>query len=285
MTSARPNLFVIGAEKAGTTTLCTLLAEHPDVFLSNPREPNFFTRPRDEDEWRRYESLFAGAHGFKIVGEGSTTYSKCDTHPGTPARVAEYVPGAKIIYIVRHPLDRMRSQWLQRIDMSMPTPDDFSQAVRTLPVFLDASRYWRNISAWREHFDDLQILVLFLEDLQTDAVGTLNRCFQFLDLADFHRFTDPHRPRNTAAEKRSDRRLLRLLRRVPGYTPLRDRLAPQHLRRLFKPLLTRPIVARPEFDPQTQAWAADQLAADALQFLTFYGKPADYWNLNAARAA
>ena len=237
-----PNFFVIGAEKAGTTSVCELLSQHPDVFFSHPKEPNFFTRPAGEvrsTEW--YESLFASAAPYKLVGEGSTTYSKCQTYPGTAKRIASYAPDARIIYIVRHPVQRVESQWIQRRSMSIATPRDFSVAVREDPVLLDASRYWENLNAYREHFDDSQILLLFLEDMKVDPNATILTCLKFLGLDPKVALNDIDRPRNTAEEKREDGSVLDLARRIPLFTNLRDRFVPHTFRRMFKSLLTKPI--------------------------------------------
>ena len=83
----RPNYFVIGAPKAGTTSLCSHLGAHPDVFMSDPKEPQFFSHNLHRGyEW--YASLFESASGHAAVGEGSTTYSSTGIWPvrGSPSR-------------------------------------------------------------------------------------------------------------------------------------------------------------------------------------------------------
>lgn len=278
----RPNFFVIGAEKAGTTSMCELLGQHPDVFFSQPKEPNFFTRPVGEcDSLEWYESLFASAGGYKLVGEGSTTYSKCQTYPGTAGRIASYAPDARLIYIVRHPLQRIESQWIQRRSMSIATPGNFSVAVREDPVLLDASLYWKNLSAYRDYFDDSQILLLFLEDLKSDPHTTIDACFRFLQLEPDIDLNDVERPRNTAVEKREDGSVLQVARRLPLFTELRDRFAPHSVRLMLKTLLTKPIGERPEWDDNTRLWFVEQIADDNARLLEFAGKPKSFWNLTS----
>ena len=201
----RPNFFVIGAEKAGTTSLYELMGQHPGVFFSQKKEPNFFIRPAPgKRELEEYESRFASASAYDAVGEASTTYSKCMTHSGTAARIAKYAPDARIIYIVRDPLLRVESQWIQRQSMSIATPRTFSVAIREDRVLLDASMYWQNLEEYRKYFDDSRILVLFLEDLKSSPHATLETCFRFLQLDPNVTLNDLSRPRNTAGEKRED---------------------------------------------------------------------------------
>jgi hypothetical protein len=274
----RPNFFMIGAEKAGTTSLCELLSQHPDVFFSHRKEPNFFMRPIGElQPLEEYEAMFSSAAGFSAVGEGSTTYSKCRTHPGTAARIAAYAPDARIIYIVRHPLRRVESQWIQRRSMSIATPRIFSVAVREDSVLLDAALYWRNLSVYREHFDDSKILLLFLEDMNADPQATLQTCFQFLNLDPEIALRDIDRPRNTAGEKREDGSLLDAARRIPLFRQLRDRFVPHDIRRIFKPFLTKRIRERPEWDGDTKTWFLKQIADDNSCLLKFAGKPENFW--------
>lgn len=277
----RPNFFVIGAEKAGTTSLCELLSQHPDVFFSQPKEPSFFMCPCGE--WQSlqwYESLFASAGGCTAVGEGSTTYSKCQTHPGTARRIAEYAPDARIIYIVRHPLRRLESQWIQRRSMSLPTHRSFAAAVQKDRVLLDASLYWRNLSVYRDHFDDSRILVLFLEDMKANPSATLQSCFEFLQVDPDIALVDLNRVRNSRDEKREERGVLRMARRLPLFSKLRDRLLSQTAREIFRTLLTRPIGQRPEWEDDARAWFLKEIAADNARLLKFAGKPTDYWQLN-----
>lgn len=286
----RPNLFMIGAEKAGTTSLYELLSQHPDIYFSRWKEPNFFIRPPGRSHsLAQYESLFNSATEFSTVGEASTTYSKCQTHPGTAARISAYAPDARIIYIVRQPLLRVESQWIQRRSMSIATPGTFSVAVREDPVLLDASLYWQNLSVYRDQFDDSRILLLFLEDMKADPQKTLEICFRFLQLDPNITLKDLTRPRNTVETKREDGRFLGSVRSLPFFSDFRDKFVPEYVRRVFKPLLTRSIGQRPEWDEDTRAWFIDRIAKDNARLLEFAGKPADFWNLNlkntAAKAA
>lgn len=108
--------MVIGCRKCGTTNLCRLLGDHPDVFMTNPKEPQYFSRlsnfDRDRD-W--YASLFAGAESYIARGEGSTTYTFPRRIELAAPRIHEAIPDCRLIYIVRHPIRRLESDWKSRV--------------------------------------------------------------------------------------------------------------------------------------------------------------------------
>src|SRR3954454_7151346 len=104
----RPNFFIVGAMKSGTTTMARALSLHPRVFMSNPKELHYFVAGRNWGrglEW--YEEQFAAANGAVAVGEASVTYTQTPVSPGVAERMARLVPDARIIYLVRHPVERM----------------------------------------------------------------------------------------------------------------------------------------------------------------------------------
>jgi len=278
--SHKPNFFVIGAAKAGTTSLCELLATHEDVFISDPKEPGFFTLP----EQRRlglpwYESLFRSPQKYTAIGEGSTTYSITGVYPDVVDRIADYSPDARIIYILREPWSRIESLWMQWRSMGRFVPRSFIKAVRTDVAFIDSSRYWKQISAYRRRIDDARILVLFLEDLRINPAETLRRCFEFLGVDSTFVPRDLARPRNMWHGKREDRLALELLRHLPGYDRVRDQLIPVGLRRRVKALFTRPLTARPSWDDETRQWFREQISEDVARALEYAGKPSDFWQL------
>ena len=275
----RPNFLVIGAPKAATTALCHNLAQHPDVFFSEPKEPFFFS---DDAIHARgmawYESLFAAAGTRTAIGEGSTTYSVNGVFPQTVGRIVEALPDVRVIYQLRDPLERMRSHWIELAAQGR-TMLPFDRAVREEAEIVDASRYWRQLEAYRTHLADDRILVLFFEDYQRDAIATLQRCFNFLGVDPAVEIAGAAAPRHTSQGRRADRALTNWVRRrVPAFDRLRDAM-PRPLRKLAKLALKQPIVGKPEWDPDTRAWALEQVRGDAARVLEFAGKPAHYWEL------
>src|SRR5580704_13557650 len=104
----RPDFIVIGAMKSATTTLHEQLARQPGIFMSRPKEPNFFS---DDEVYERglpwYLSIFQGAGESALCGESSTHYTKLPAHPRTVERMARALPRVRVVYVMRHPIDRL----------------------------------------------------------------------------------------------------------------------------------------------------------------------------------
>jgi hypothetical protein len=176
----RPDFLVIGAPKCATTSLCFCLGLHPQVFVSRPKETFFFSH---DEVWARgwgwYESLFAGSGGALARGEGTTVYAQTATYPKALPRIAEHLPHARILYIVREPYSRLESHWIELHSQGLTTLP-FAEALRKEPELLDAARYGTQLEAYRAHFPDDRILVLFYEDYRERPHEVLERCFRFL---------------------------------------------------------------------------------------------------------
>ena len=114
-----PNLFVVGAAKAGTTSLHYYLNQHPDIYMSPLKEPHFFSQISPAPELKsffqsvqneaEYLALFAGAHNEAVVGEASTSYLWDEQAPN---RIYSSVPRAKLVIMLRNPVDRAYSHYL-----------------------------------------------------------------------------------------------------------------------------------------------------------------------------
>jgi len=274
----KPNFFVIGASKCGTTSLCNHLANHPEIFFSVPKEPAYFTLgPERGMSGADYAELFAGARAFRAIGEGSTNYGAVTLFPGVEHRIAAYSPNARIIYSVRHPLERMESQWNQ-LRSTGGTLLEFNDAVRQVPEMIETNLFWKTACAYRRVVGDERMLVLFLEDFQADAAATLTRCFEFLGVNPDATPESPDRALNRRADLREDGALLRAARRLPGFAMIRDALVPPAMRRAAKRPFTRSTPSRPTWDRDTLEWASAQIVEDNRMLLAHYGKPADFWH-------
>ena len=111
-----PNTFIIGAGKSGTTSLWLYLNRHPDIALSRNKEPAFFVRPNFREDLDWYESLFEPA---RIVGEASTVYTAHPVFDGVPERIHSLVPTPKLIYLVRDPVERAISHYVEHISQGI----------------------------------------------------------------------------------------------------------------------------------------------------------------------
>lgn len=130
----KPNFFIIGAPKCGTTAMSEYLRSHPDVFFSNPKEPHYFsndlvTKYRVSSE-SEYLSLFSGASGKKVIGEGSVHYLQSKT---ALRKIMEFNPSARFVAMVRNPVDLAYSWHSEARYTEGETVKNFMEAWRLQP--------------------------------------------------------------------------------------------------------------------------------------------------------
>lgn len=181
----RPNLIIIGAMKSGTTSLHHYLQSHPDISMSEPKELNFFSNPKF---WNRgvgwYESHFNSA--ATIRGETSTSYTTYPRAPEVAERMHSVVPDARLIYLVRDPVDRFISHYVHHLSEGRER--------RSLSEVIAAARqggsspyaaqgsYFRQIERYLHYFKRTQILVITTEGLKRRREETLYGVADFLEL-------------------------------------------------------------------------------------------------------
>ena len=281
--NGRPNFFIIGAQKAGISRLHDLPGKHPDIFVSSEKEPFFFSLPApSKNQVAAYAALFDGADVAAVTGESSTGYSRERLLPGTARRIHEFNPRAKIIYIVRHPLRRLESSWMQYRSTGHTISADFCRAVRANDLgIVEHTLYWRQISEYRRYFPDSQIQTLFFETFIADEAATLRQCFEFLGVdsavsIDRSNRESQHSSRHKTVahpriQKLDAQRQSALYRRVVA-------LFPGALKRKLRATKRQPIGARLAWDAATRRWAIEYLRADIEQFLSYANQPANYWD-------
>lgn len=187
-----PTFLIAGAQKCGTTTLSGALRQHPEIFLSKPKELHFFDRRFDRGlDW--YSSHFTPSPRHKQVGEATPAYM---FDPDARRRFAEALPGIRIVVILRDPVSRAYSHyWHQRRlgNEQLPT---FEEAVAAEPerraspnartrlasAYLERGRYIAQIEPLVETHGRDHVHVMLLDDLVADRVGALRTLLQFLDV-------------------------------------------------------------------------------------------------------
>ena len=105
------NFLIIGAARSATTSLSSILASHQSISFSKPKEPQFFSKENWRDSIGAYHKLFKKKEGV-LYGEGSTNYTKAPFfNKNIYSDILEYNPDMKFIYMVRHPLERIKSHY------------------------------------------------------------------------------------------------------------------------------------------------------------------------------
>jgi Sulfotransferase domain len=177
-----PNFVVIGAMKAGTVSLSHYLDEHPDVFLGRGGmfgEPNFFVA---EQNWARgrdwYESLFDDAAGAAAIGECSPTYAWAHVYRGVPERMAQVIPEARLVYVVRDPIARMPSMYMHQVSAGRERRR--AEAALLDDRYLGPSLYGFQLAAFLDYFERSQVLVIASEMLRDRPREALSAVFEHL---------------------------------------------------------------------------------------------------------
>jgi hypothetical protein len=191
-----PNFIVIGAAKSGTTSLHRYLAAHPDVYMSQTKELNFFVSIRGQvpnagdgprplgGNWAQgiewYERQFQAANGARALGEASPRYAMHPFLPGVPERMAQVIPNAKLVYLVRDPIRRMVSHYIHRTrSMYEERPMDVALTEEG-GEYLSGSRYAHQVDQYLLHFPRSHVIVVLSEKLRSDREATLERIFEFI---------------------------------------------------------------------------------------------------------
>ena len=222
-----PDFFIIGSAKCGTTTLYTYLCRHPNVFMSVPKEMSYFSKDEVYQrgvEW--YADLFADAQPSQLCGEASTTYTRWPLYQNTVARLAAARPDARLLYIVRNPVDRLFSFYAHRMRENVTT--SFENFLTATPEAVDSGRYMTQIKQYLEYFPEEQLQILFSQDLRDSPQPTLRKACQFLDLPAFDFLAQGPIQANEGGGKyfasASLTRSIRRLKRSPAFASLINRM-------------------------------------------------------------
>lgn len=184
-----PDVLLIGAQKSGTTSLAYLLDQHPSISVSDPKEPHFFTQNfSNGKEW--YKQRFNSGNE-SICIDASTSYSMApikrkkfkEYHDGVPKKVYEFNPHAKLIYILRNPVERIYSGYWHDFRVGRNRSKSFSELIRDPNyIHMDISDYYNQIQLWLQYYPLENFLFLKFEDFKRDYDNTIKKCFDFLGL-------------------------------------------------------------------------------------------------------
>jgi len=279
MMSRLPDFIIVGAMKCATTTLHRQLQCQPGIFMTDKTdEPSFFSN--DEAyargiEW--YESLFAGAQASAISGESSTAYTKLPTYRRTVKRMRAALPHVRLIYIMRHPIDRLVShyihEWTQGV-LSLP----IDRAVDEFPELIHYSRYAMQLRPYLATYPAEQILPVFSERLRARPQQELARVCRFLGYPRRPKWHEEVGSQNVSAERLRRCRWRDAVVNQRILARLRRALVPKSTREAVKKLWT--IRKRPMLAPEQAERLAGIFDEDLAELGSWLGI-----NLNCANFA
>lgn len=286
-----PNLFVVGAMRAGTTALHEALGRHPQIFMSTFKEPAYFAEPSQlaQDSRviaeagyagndRRYRQLFDDARDETYLGESSTHYTKAPRITGVADRIAAYSPDARIVYIVRDPVQRALSHYefdLFRRYETRPA----TVALRENPFYCQVSDYAMQIRPYLDTFGADRVFILALEELSASPAEEFHRLYSWLSV-DPAPGPDRLPQRNEIGDQlllSHDTAPLRLARRAGWYRRLVSSV-PKSVRARLRGVVARDVTRAETRSEELVAELVERLEPAIEEFEHLTGRRFDVWH-------
>lgn len=285
-----PDFLVIGAMKAGTTSLCRDLEANPRIFFPTVKEPHtlVFDDVLTSEGKHRYAALFQKALPTQKCGEGSTGYTKLPFHQGVPARAKRLLgDDLRLIYIVREPISRAISQHYHMYRAG-DAPLDFGDAVRSIRMIVDCGRYAMQLEPWLDAFGRENISVVKFEDYIQDRSRTISSLYTFLDVDPIPLGSDTTTVHNAGEEQllppRSLRDVTRRVTRSQWYKRNIHPRTPQWVRDRIKSIFYNKAGERPKM-PTVDAvdFLIERFQDDVEKLRVLLGEQDVLWELDKIR--
>mgnify|MGYP000846279216 FL=1 len=273
----RVDFMMIGAQKAGTTSLAAQLAAHPQICFCKDKEPGYFHKTADwEAGLDKYHGLYDPQPG-QLCGEGSTFYTFFPEFRETHKRLYDYNPGLKLIYIMRQPVERVISHYthnrVREIDMRPP-----EEAVFQDSAYVDRSRYGVQIRPYLELFGPENVLLLVFEEYTADQMSALYRIADFLGIepAPFE-VSDTTPLHQSVGQPFLRSEALRSFTKSDAFQKVRN-VVPASIRQPIRHrLLSNKIEEKPYFSPEVKAALWRLLEDDVYTVERLLGRGLNVW--------
>lgn len=277
-----PNFLIIGAPKAGTTSLHSYLDGHPDIHMSQPKELSYFQDPAYESRREWYESHFET--DLPLRGEATPLYAIHPYYSGVPERIHRLIPDVKLIYLVRDPLERILSHCVElyMIGLCADVGELLADTEREDNPAICASRYATQVQQYLRFFDPSQLLVVDQRDLKAEREQTMAEIFRFLGAdpaavavsfdEELNARVDKYERTHTAEQLWS--RLLSPIGRAVVPMAARNRI-----RRRVTDALPNRRVESPELPDEVRATLLPSLEAEVAWLRSFSGKRFATWQV------
>jgi hypothetical protein len=275
-----PNLIIIGAMKCGTTTLHHHLNLHPQILMSREKELDFFVSKR---KWERgiewYKSHFVGE--AKIYGESSPNYTNYPCWTGVPEKMYSIVPEAKLIYILRDPIERIISNYIHQYAArkeSQPLNKALSDYDNN--VYISRSKYYTQLEQYLQYFPETNILVITLEDLSSQPHKTMENVLDFLGLDKSLNFNPTPQKLHRSIFKRRKSQWGEVLSR--SFMKKTIKKMPPEIRYNFEKIFYLPFsqkVEKPTLDEKLRERLIDYLLEDINRLRNYTGRDFKEWSV------
>lgn len=263
-----PHFIIIGAMKCGTTTLAVQLGAQNGVFMTEPKEPQYFSDDAvfaKGPDW--YADLFAGAAEGDIRGEASTHYTKRPELSATVARMKADLPEVRLVYMIRDPIVRLVShyvhEWSQGV-LSQP----LAVALDTHTPLVDYGRYGWQVAPFIEAYGRDSVLLTSLERMKADPVGELTRVAAHIGHQGAVAWAEDNEAENVSAKRSRRLPLHGLIVDNPVADALRRTLVPKAVRTWVRE--ARQMKERPEIPADRVAGLQARFAEDRKTLAEFF---------------
>lgn len=217
-----PSFIIIGAMKSATSSLYDQMLLQPGIFMPELKEPNFFS---NDEQYSRgldwYKSLFDDANDGDLIGEASTHYTKLPTYPKTIERLQQQIKSPRLIYVLRHPIERLISQYVHQWSEG-EIRCKIDEAVTRHPEIVSYSCYTQQLEPFIKAFGKASILPVFMSDIKERPQETLGEICQFIGYKGEVKWKFDLAKSNVSAER---------VRKFPFYDQIIENAAAKALRR------------------------------------------------------
>lgn len=273
-----PTFLIAGVEKSGSTSLYHYLRQHPDIFMPEKKEPNFFIAGGPVETLSEYEALFAGV-SEPVRGEASVGYMN---DPTSPERIAALLPEVQILIVLRDPAERAYSHYNMLVEHGVRSPDVYSEVLERAAERGDyaftgvpVSHYAAGLHAFQTVFGENVHIHLF-EDYKTDPVGMVRKMYAQVG-ADPSFVPDVERKYNRTHRPKSGL-LQRLIRRSHPLKTAAKSVLPTGLRSRMRGALTSANRTEvPPLDVATRSMLVTLLCADIEATEALIGRDLSHW--------
>ena len=292
-----PNFLIIGAAKAGTTSLYGYLVQHPQVYMSSIKEPRFFALEGEKLDFRgpaqsinhtsvttlaEYSQLFQEVTSQTAIGEASTVYL---SHPKAPERIKHYIPDVKLIAILRDPSERAFSSYLHLVRDGYETLS-FAEALEAeasrikdnwqpLWYYKERGFYYQQLQRYFEIFAPEQIEIYLYEDLAKDSTGVIQNITRFLEVDDTFA---PDLERKNVSGIPKNRLVQNLLTKKNPLKSVLKPLLPESLRQsVIQNISQRNLGAKPTLSPQMRQNLIAIYQEDILKLQELIQRDLSHW--------
>jgi hypothetical protein len=293
-----PNFLILGAAKSGTTALYHYLGQHPEIFFPAQKEPGFFAyegecidfRGPDDVQYRStvteetaYRELFRDVSTQTAIGEASAIYLYS---PSAPLRIRHHVPDAKLIAILRDPIERAYSSYMHLVRDAREPLGDFAEALRDeerrigenwgpLWHYKRRGLYSAQVKRYLDLFDRRQLAVYLYDDFQSDAGAVLKDIFRFLGVDET--FVPNTSLRYNVSGIPRSRAIHALIMKPNVVTSLVGPLVPERLRWRIKLPVANWNLAKPPISAEARRLLAPEFKEDILRLQKLIGRDLTAW--------